>query len=122
MRSAHKTFKIPVPLGEGFDLLRQPGQPLDDYPSNNAAIVGLMAYAIAFPRRHQLTAGLAKMHPSDQDLVHDFLLKCLKDGTDLKSILPKPATAEALLALARAAATKPSTKKQGSPSSGSVTP
>ena len=81
--------------------LRQPGRPLDAYPSRNAAIVGLIANAVAFPRLHQLTAALARMSPEDQDVVHDFLLKAAREGINLRDVLPKPATAEALLLIAR---------------------
>jgi hypothetical protein len=101
MRSAPRTVKVPVPLLEALDHLRKPGQPFADYPSTNAALVGLIAYAVAFPRPHKLTAGLAKMRPEDQDIVHDFLLKAATEGIDLRDVLPKPATAEALLLLAK---------------------
>ncbi len=120
MRSTSKSFKIPCALLEAVEHLRQPGQPLADYPSTNAFVIGLIAYAVAFPRPHELTASLSRLHPDDQDKVHDFLLMAVKEGIDLRTITPKPVAAETLLALARAA-TKPSTKKQGSPPAGSVT-
>jgi len=82
--------------------LRQPGRSLSAYPSRNAAIVGLIAYAVAFPRPHQLTAALAKMSPEEQDIVHDLLLKAAKEGINLRDVLPKPATAEALYRTAKA--------------------
>jgi len=106
MRSSSKSFKIPVALLDAVDHLRQPGQPLADYPSTNAAIIGLIAYTVAFPRPHELTAGLSRLHPDDQDKVHDFLLRAVKDGIDLRAIAPKPATAQALLELASSEAIK----------------
>ncbi len=101
MRSTPRTVKIPVPLLDAVEHLRRPGQPLAAYPSTNAALVGLIAYAVAFPRPHQLTAGLARMPNEDQDAVHDFLLRATVEGIDLREALPKPATAEALLRLAK---------------------
>ena len=101
MRSSSKSFKIPVPLLDGLDFLRQTGQPMADYPSTNAAVIGLIAYAVAFPREHQLTAGLSLLRPEEQDLVHDFLLAALQTGINLRDHLPKPAAAADLLALAR---------------------
>jgi hypothetical protein len=83
------------------EVLRQPSRPLSAYPSRNAAIVALIAYAVAFPRPHQLTAALAKMSPEDRDIVHDFLLKAAKEEINLRDVLPKPATAEALLGFSR---------------------
>jgi len=89
----------PRPLGRRGGT--PPARPAISYPSRNAAIVGLIAYAVAFPRPHQLTAALAKMSPEDQDIVHDFLLKAAREGINLRDVLPKPATAEALLRLAK---------------------
>lgn len=99
-RSEKQSIRIPHALWDAVEELRQPGRPLAAYPSRNAAIVGLIAYAVAFPRPHQLTAALAKMSTEDQDIVHDFLLKAAKEGINLRDVLPKPATAEALLRLA----------------------
>jgi hypothetical protein len=101
MRSAPRTVKIPVPLLEAVDHLRQPGQPLADYPSTNAALVGLLRYAVAFPRPHELTAGIARLPAADQDKIDDLLASAARSGLDLRDHLPKPATAEALLAFAR---------------------
>ncbi len=101
MRSASKSFKIPVPLLESVEHLRQPGKPLAEYPSTNAFVIGLIAYAVAFQRPHGLTAALARLPASDQDIVHDFLLYVVRNEIDLRELLPKPATAEALLELAR---------------------
>jgi hypothetical protein len=100
-RSDKKSIRIPNALWDAVEELRQPGRSFAAYPSLNAAIVGLIAYAVAFPRPHQLTAALAKMSPEDQDIVHDFLLKAAREGINLRDVLPKPATAEALLRLAK---------------------
>ncbi len=101
MRSASKSFKIPLPLLEAVNALRQPGQPLADYASDNAAIVGLIRYAIAFPRRHTLTAGIARLPTSEQDEIDDFLAALATNGGHLAGMVSKPATAEALLQEAR---------------------
>lgn len=101
MRSAPRTVKIPVPLLDAIEHLRQSGQPLADYPSTNAALVGLLRYAIAFPKPHALTAGIARMPAADQDRIDDLLAAAAQSGIDLRTQLPKPATAESLLALAR---------------------
>jgi hypothetical protein len=93
--------KVPVPLLDAIEHLHKPGQPPADYPSTNAALVSQITYAVAFPRPQELTAGLAKMRPEDQDIVHDYVLKAVTEGIDLREVLPKPAAAEALLDLAR---------------------
>jgi hypothetical protein len=96
-----RSIKLPPALEDAFEKLRQPGGPFSDYPSFNAAIVALVLYAVAFPRRHTLTAGIARMHADDQAAIHAFLLAAIERGDDLRTMLPKPATAAALLALAR---------------------
>jgi hypothetical protein len=101
MRSAPRTVKIPVPLIDTVEYLRRPGHPFTDYPSTNAALVGLLRYAIAFPRPHELTAGIARLPAADQDQIDDLIAKAVRAGVDLREYLPKPATVEALLALAR---------------------
>lgn len=103
MRSTPRTVKIPVPLIDAIEHLRQTDQPFADYPSTNAALVGLLRYAIAFPRPHELTAGIARLSPGDQDRIDDLLLEAARSQVDLRQHLPKPATAEALLALAKRA-------------------
>lgn len=100
MRQA-RTIKIPPALWDAFLLLQKPGKPFADYPSVNAAIVALLLYALAFPRRHTLTGAIARMCQEDQDIIHSFILLCIQQGVDLASLLPKPATAADLLALAK---------------------
>lgn len=63
--------------------------------------MGLLVYAVAFPVPHKLTAALARRPADEQDLVHDFLLRAVREGLDLRERLPKPATVEALIELAR---------------------
>lgn len=101
MRSKNRTVKIPCPILEAIEILRQPGQPLADYPSVNAALVGLLRYAVAFPRPHRLTAAVARLPEADQDRIDDFLCECARTGRDLRTE-PKPLTAAKILALARA--------------------
>lgn len=101
MRSRPKSVRIPVALLDALTILRRPGGPFDEYGNDNAALVGLVLYAVTFPRRHTLTAAIAKMPPQDQNAIHDFLCRAAREGIDIAALLPKPATAEALLKLAR---------------------
>jgi hypothetical protein len=100
-RSVPKSTKIPIPIIEAVEHMRRPGGPMDAYPSFSSAVVGNILYSAIFPKRHRLTMDLARLHEADQDLVHDFVLHCLQSGQSLASLLPKPATAAALLKLAR---------------------
>jgi hypothetical protein len=97
-----RTIKLPPELEDAFERLRQPGGPFADYPSFNAAIVALVLYSVAFPRRHTLTAGIARMCDDDQAIIHAFILTSLERGDDLRTLLPKPASAKDLLDLAKA--------------------
>ena len=99
MRRA-RTIKMPPQLEDAYKLLCQPGGPFDGYPSFNAWITGLALYALAFPRRHDLTIAIARMHADDQAKIHDLILAARTAGRDISAELPKPATAAALLALA----------------------
>lgn len=101
MRSAPKSVKIPVALLDAIEILRQPGRPLADYPSVNAALVGLIRYAIAFPRPHDLTTGIARCLPDEQDAIDDLLVIVAREKIDLRTVLPKPASAADILAVAR---------------------
>lgn len=100
MRSKPVTVKIPGAIADALELLLANGT-LGPYPSRNAAIVGLLTYAAAFPKLHALTVGIAQLPPADQDAVHDFILESVRHGADLAGLLPKPATAAALLELAK---------------------
>ncbi len=100
MRSTPKSIRIPSPILDAVEHLRKPGHPFADYPSLNAAIVGLLRYAVAFPRTHELTAGIARLPENEQDKIDDFLAASARDSIDLRGLLPKPATAEAILSLA----------------------
>jgi len=100
MRSIARTVKVPIPIIEAIECLRKPGQPLSDYPSTNAALVGLLRYAIAFPKPHRLTAGIARLPQSEQDEIDDFLAECARTGRSL-SDETKPLTAAGLLNLSR---------------------
>ena len=100
-RSAVKTTKIPTPILDALELLRKVGGPFAGYSSANALHVGLMRYAIAFPREHKLTAAIANLSPGDQDAIDDYLLALAKDGKHLADISSKPTTVEELLRLAK---------------------
>lgn len=103
MRSKPVTIKVPSPVAEAIETLLARGT-LGAYPSRNAAIVGLLTYTAIFPRLHDLTVGIARLPESDQDTIHDFIIRAVRDGTDLAALLTKPATANGLLTLAREAA------------------
>lgn len=72
-RSIPKTARILCPIWNGLSRLRTGGGALDDYPSDNAMIVGTLLYALIFPKRHALTANLSRLPAAEQDLVHDFV-------------------------------------------------
>src|SRR5262245_42604641 len=98
-RSRPLTAKIPQPVADALHVLQGRGV-FGPYPSRNALIVGLLTYCVIFPRGHELTAGIARLQPHEQDEIHDFIFVAVERKLDLSALLPKPATAEALLALA----------------------
>ncbi len=99
-RTTPKTVKAPKAILEAISIHRQAGGVWGDYPSDNAALVGLLRYAVVFPCYHHLTVAIAHMRPEQQDAIDDFLCRAAREGIDIGALLPKPATAEALLKLA----------------------
>lgn len=98
-RNGH-TAKISEDLWQAFKLERQPGGEFHGYPSDNAAIENLLLYALAFRRPHALK-GVSALTLVEQDIIHAYVLDCVVNKIDLRPLLPKPATPEALLALAK---------------------
>lgn len=97
------TIRLPSQIWEAFKLLHQrEGTPQSQYETLNAAAANLFIYHVAFHQReHHLTGALAGMRGRDRDLVYDFLLFAVQAGLNVGDLLPKPADASSLLALAR---------------------
>ena len=58
-----------------------------DYPSENAAWIGLARYQLLIGKPHPVTAAIARMHSDDQDVIDDFLLARARSGESLKGQL-----------------------------------
>jgi hypothetical protein len=81
-RSNKRTITIPNPIREG--LVAQVRDGTLDYPSENAAWIGLARYQLIVGKPHPITAAIARMHPEDQDVIDDFLLEVASRGLSLK--------------------------------------
>lgn len=99
-RSKTVTSKVPQPIEDALDLHMQAGR-FGSYANKNQLAVGLKVYAAIFPRVHTLTAEIARLPAAEQDAIHDLVLAAARDGRDLAAELPKPATAQDLLKLAK---------------------
>jgi hypothetical protein len=84
-RSSKKSITIPNPVREG--LVQQMADNTLDYPSENAAWIGLARYQLLIGKPHPVTAAIARMHPDDQDVIDDFLLARARSGESLKGQL-----------------------------------
>jgi hypothetical protein len=84
-RSSKKSITIPNPVREG--LVQQMADGTLDYPSENAAWIGLARYQLLVGKPHPVTAAIARMHSDDQDVIDDFLLARARSGESLKSQL-----------------------------------
>lgn len=100
MRSLQISGKVPVAVLEALSIRKDRAE-FGNYPSGNAQLVGLLLYAVMFPKIHKLTVGISKLHQSEQDLIYDFVLKCARDGVSIADMEPKPMTAGALLKIAK---------------------
>lgn len=58
-----------------------------DYPSENAAWIGLARYQLICGKPHPLTEPIARMHPDEQDVIDDFLLEIANRRLGLKGQL-----------------------------------
>jgi hypothetical protein len=103
MASTHKSLRLPTDVWEAFQhLYEQEDGPFSEYDSANAAGVGLFLWAVTFSqRKHLLCAAVSKLKDRDRDLIHAFVNYAAKTGLHLGDMMPKPATAADLLALAK---------------------
>jgi hypothetical protein len=81
-RSLKRSLTVPNPLREG--LLVQIRGGILDYPSENAAWIGLVRYQLLIGKPHPITVAIARMHPDDQDVIDDFLLEVAGCGLSLR--------------------------------------
>lgn len=81
-RSIKKSVAIPQPIRDG--LLKQLHNGVIDYPSENAAWIGLARYQLLIGKPHPMTAPIARMHQTDQDLIDDFICELASRGLSLK--------------------------------------
>lgn len=93
-RSTKKSITVPNPIREG--LVTQIKAGILDYPSENAAWIGLVRYQLLSGKPHPITAAIARMHHDDQDVIDDFLLEIAKRGLTLKGQLLSRLIREAL--------------------------
>ena len=70
-RSIKKSIAIPQPVRDA--LAGQIENGVLDYPSENAAWIGLARYQLLIGKPHPVTAPIALMHQRHQDLIDDFL-------------------------------------------------
>ena len=101
--SKARTIRIPGPIWEAFEALFQKEDgPFSGFETINAAAAGLFVWATTFNQRpHNLSAGIAKLRGNQRDLIYEFIHFAAVRGIYLGDFLPKPATAESLLALAK---------------------
>ena len=81
-RSLKRSVTVPNPIREG--LLAQLRDGTLEYPSENAAWIGLARYQLLVGKAHPITAAIARMHPDDQDIIDDFLLDVASRGLSLR--------------------------------------
>jgi hypothetical protein len=93
-RSTKKSITVPNPIREGLQVQFKAG--ILDYPSENAAWIGLVRYQLLSGKPHPITAAIARMHADDQDIIDDFLLEIAKRGLTLKGQLLSHLIREAL--------------------------
>jgi hypothetical protein len=70
-RSTKKSITIPNPVRDALNAQIESG--ILGYPSENAAWIGLARYQLLIGKPHPVTAAIALMHQSHQDLIDDFL-------------------------------------------------
>lgn len=81
-RSLKRSITVPNPVRDG--LLAQLQDGTLDYPSENAAWIGLARYQLLIGKPHPITVAIARMHPDDQDVIDDFLLEVASRGLSLR--------------------------------------
>lgn len=102
MRSQAVSTRLPTIIIDMIRGMMRPGQPLAGYPSFNAAIIGSLLQSCLHPPRHDLTIAISRLHPTDQDLIHDLAAWARSRSILLADIVREPLTADSLLAHARA--------------------
>jgi hypothetical protein len=83
-RSVKKSIAIPQPVRDG--LCAQIENGTLDYPSENAAWIGLARYQLLIGKPHPVTAAIALMHQRDQDMIDDFLQEIATRGLALRGV------------------------------------
>ena len=83
-RSVKKSIAIPVPVREG--LAAQIKNGILDYPSENAAWIGLARYQLLIGKPHPVTVAISRMHADDQDAIDDFLQEIATRGLALRGV------------------------------------
>ena len=81
-RSTKRSITIPNPVRDALSSQIENG--VLDYPSENAAWIGLARYQLLIGKPHPITSAIARMHADDQDVIDDFLLEIAKRGLSLK--------------------------------------
>jgi hypothetical protein len=93
-RSIKKSIAIPQPVRDA--LAGQIENGVLDYPSENAAWIGLARYQLLIGKPHPVTAPIALMHQRHQDLIDDFLHAIATNGIGLRGQLLSRLIREAL--------------------------
>ena len=81
-RSCKKCLTVPNPVRDA--LVAQVEGGVLDYPSENAAWIGLARYQLLVGKPHPVTAAIARMHADDQDVIDDFLLDISRRGLSIR--------------------------------------
>ena len=84
-RSVKKSIAIPQPVRDGLSAQIDKGTL--DYPSENAAWIGLARYQLLIGKPHPVTAAISRMHADDQDAIDDFLLEIATRSLALRGML-----------------------------------
>ena len=84
-RSVKRSVTVPNPVREG--LASQIKSGILDYPSENAAWIGLARYQLLIGKPHPVTAAISRMHADDQDVIDDFLEEIATRGLALRGML-----------------------------------
>ena len=81
-RSTKRSITIPNPVRDALSSQIEKG--VLDYPSENAAWIGLARYQLLIGKPHPVTAAIALMHQRHQDLIDDFLHAIATNGIGLR--------------------------------------
>jgi hypothetical protein len=84
-RSVKKSIAIPQPVRDG--LCAQIDNGTLEYPSENAAWIGLARYQLLIGKPHPVTVAISRMHADDQDTIDDFLQEIATRGLALRGML-----------------------------------